>query len=94
MKYLYSTKTWFNYSLVITPTRHPNVLEMYATLDFEGSKIFVLEFAAGGTLHNEVLKGPFTEVMASRVMLEIASALSYCHGRGVIHRDVKVLSSC
>lgn len=80
---------------MITPTRHPNVLEMYATFDMmEGYKIFVLEFAAGGTLHNEVLKGPFTEVMASRVMLEIASALSYCHGRGVIHRDVKVLSSC
>ena len=35
------------------------------------------------------MKQPFTEAEVKRLMLDLTSALEYCHGRWVFHRDLK-----
>jgi serine/threonine protein kinase len=73
---------------------HGNIVSVY---DFDvqnGVYYIVMEYVPGGTLkqrletiakEDETL--PLTE--STRVALEVANALAYAHGRGMVHRDVK-----
>lgn len=51
----------------------------------------IMEAACGG----EVLKfveeqGKLPEITARRIFLQIVNAMSYCHQRGIVHRDLKL----
>jgi predicted Ser/Thr protein kinase len=71
--------------------RHPNIVRIYDT-DYEpdfGSYI-LMEFVRGkdlATLLRE--RGSFDCREALRIGLEVAAALAYAHGQGVVHRDIK-----
>jgi aurora kinase, other len=70
--------------------RHPNILRMYGFFYDEQRIYIILEYAAGGELFKKLNKKKrFDEPMTGRLILQIASALSYCHGENVIHRDLK-----
>ncbi|KAL3672702.1 Serine/threonine-protein kinase pkz1 [Phytophthora oleae] len=57
----------------------------------EGRKLFlVTELARGGELFEQVVAfGSFPELKARDVSREIASALSFLHRHGLVHKDVK-----
>jgi serine/threonine-protein kinase len=58
----------------------------------EGSRFvfFVMTYVEGETLGERLrTRGPLPPADAMRVMREVAWALAYAHGRGIIHRDVK-----
>jgi len=71
---------------------HPNILKLYGYF-YDPKRIYlVLEFACGGELYQAMKKQPamkFSEPVASRYIAQLASALAYCHGFNIIHRDVK-----
>jgi serine/threonine-protein kinase len=47
-----------------------------------------MEYVSGGTLKKKMASGmPLAEV--TRIINEVASALTYAHSRGIVHRDVK-----
>jgi serine/threonine protein kinase len=51
---------------------------------------FVMSYVEGETLGERLrTHGPLPPDEAARVMREVAWALAYAHGRGVVHRDVK-----
>ena len=51
---------------------------------------FVMSYVEGETLGERIrTRGPLPPAEATRVMREVAWALAYAHGRGIIHRDVK-----
>ena len=51
---------------------------------------FVMSYVEGETLGERIrTRGPLPPADATRVMREVAWALAYAHGRGIIHRDVK-----
>jgi len=51
---------------------------------------FVMSYVEGETLGERLRRaGPLPPADASRVLREVAWALAYAHGRGIVHRDVK-----
>ena len=69
---------------------HPNIAPIPGVGDAGGFVFFVMAFVDGETLGNRVsTRGPLGAGDVARVLREVAWALAYAHGRGVIHRDVK-----
>jgi serine/threonine-protein kinase len=69
---------------------HPNIITIYDLWE-EADKAFIaMEFVDGAEL-KEVMGtlGKLDPVEAALVMIEICGALSFAHGKGMIHRDVK-----
>jgi serine/threonine-protein kinase len=71
---------------------HPNVIPIHAVEEVEGGRfVFIaMAFVEGETLTERVRsRGPLPPSEAARVLRDVAWALAYAHGQGVIHRDVK-----
>jgi serine/threonine-protein kinase len=69
---------------------HPHILPLYDSGDAAGFLFYVMPFVEGETLRERIARGkqlPLQE--AVRVIAEVADALAYAHGQGVVHRDIK-----
>jgi len=68
----------------------PNIVPIHAVEERAGLSFFVMSYVDGETLGERLrTRGPLTPHEAARVMREVAWALGYAHGRGVVHRDIK-----
>ena len=75
---------------ILTALKHPNIVKFYETIDAFGTSFHVLEHCGSATLAEAILKdAPFSEERARHVIGQLANALSYAHGMGVVHRDLK-----
>lgn len=82
-RFLRETRTAASFS-------HPNIVPVHGVEDRSQILCFVMGFVDGETLTQRVRRaGPLSAAEAGRMIQEVAWALSYAHGRGVIHRDVK-----
>jgi serine/threonine protein kinase len=75
---------------VVADFRHDNIVRVYASGETRGTKYIVMEYLPGGTLADRLEHGGTllpNEVM--RTGAQLADALAYAHGRGVVHRDFK-----
>ncbi|MBI4503768.1 MAG: serine/threonine protein kinase [Gemmatimonadetes bacterium] len=69
---------------------HPNVVPIHLVEERDGLCYFVMGFVEGETLGQRVRRaGPLPVGEAVRIIREVAWALAYAHGRGVVHRDIK-----
>src|ERR1043165_3589171 len=69
---------------------HPNIVPIHRVGEANGFVFFVMSYVEGETLGERLrTKGPLQPAEAARVMREVAWALAYAHGRGIVHRDVK-----
>ncbi|TCJ36427.1 WD40 repeat domain-containing serine/threonine protein kinase [Parafrankia sp. BMG5.11] len=66
---------------------HPHVIRVYDYVERDGLRVLVMEMLAGGTLTRR--RARMSPQAACAVGLAAASALTYVHGRGVLHRDIK-----
>jgi serine/threonine protein kinase len=68
---------------------HPNIVQLY---DFgeEGADLYlVMPYMSGGSLQDKLSQAPFSVNDVVNYAMQIADALEYAHGQGIIHRDVK-----
>jgi tetratricopeptide (TPR) repeat protein/tRNA A-37 threonylcarbamoyl transferase component Bud32 len=73
----------------IAKLRHPNIL---VVIDFgeEGEYPYiVMEYVPAGTLKDRMAEGPMSLREVSTLLGQVAGALDYAHGEGVVHRDIK-----
>ena len=70
--------------------RHRNILRLYGYF-FDNKRIYlILEYSPRGELYKHLTnKGRFGERQSAQYILELSTALSYCHVKHVIHRDIK-----
>ncbi|MFM7070536.1 MAG: protein kinase domain-containing protein [Planctomycetota bacterium] len=68
---------------------HPNVVQVYATGEFDGLPFVVMEYVRGGTLDDRLQGLPQPPRAAARIVQLLAEAVEFAHQRGVIHRDLK-----
>src|SRR5215472_16717100 len=63
---------------------HPNIVIIHDTGEENGRLYIIMEYIAGGTLKQKMAVGiPMSEV--TRIVDEVASALTYAHSRGIVH---------
>ncbi|MFN7918479.1 MAG: protein kinase [Bryobacteraceae bacterium] len=69
---------------------HPNIVTVY-DIGEDGELAFIaMEFVAGSTLEEVSRRGqPLTIPTLMSILREVASALDYAHGKGIVHRDIK-----
>jgi hypothetical protein len=69
---------------------HPNIVPILAVEECGPFVFFTMPYVAGGTVGDRVRqRGPFHPLEAVRILRDVAWALEYSHGQGVIHRDIK-----
>jgi serine/threonine-protein kinase len=69
---------------------HPHIVPIHRVGEAGGFVFFVMSYVAGETLGERLrARGPLPPADATRVLREVAWALAYAHGRGIVHRDVK-----
>jgi streptogramin lyase len=71
--------------------QHPHILGLLAYGEDEalGLPYMVLPYMQGGTLATRVAAGPLPLAEVARYGEQLAAALDYAHGQGIVHRDVK-----
>ncbi len=70
--------------------RHPHILPLYDSGEAAALLYYVMPFVEGETLRDRLVREKQLPVDAAvRIALEVADALGYAHGEGVVHRDIK-----
>ena len=70
--------------------RHPHILPLYHSGEAAGFLFYVMPFVEGESLRDRLNREKQLPIEdALQIAREVADALGYAHGRGVIHRDIK-----
>ena len=69
---------------------HPHIVPIHAVEEQGDIAFIAMAFVDGETLTERVRRtGPLPPREAARILREVAWALAYAHGRGIVHRDIK-----
>jgi len=69
---------------------HPHILTLIDSGDADGTLYYVMPYVDGETLRARLTRdGALPVPEAARILRDVADALAYAHGHGVVHRDVK-----
>ena len=70
---------------------HPNIVPLLGHYECESIVWTVLELCEGGELYARIAGGgKLKETQCARYMRQIASAISHCHARGIVHLDLSL----
>jgi len=69
--------------------QHPNVVPVLRAGELNGVPFFVMPYIEGESLRTRMMRGPLSVRETVNIMKDVARALAFAHGRGIIHRDIK-----
>lgn len=71
--------------------KHPNVVRLHEVLASKSKIYMILEYVNGGELFDRIAtKGKLSEAAARKLFQQLVDGVSYCHDKGVYHRDLKL----
>ncbi|HSA55000.1 MAG TPA: serine/threonine-protein kinase [Gemmatimonadaceae bacterium] len=69
--------------------QHPNIVPVLLAGEFGGLPYFVMPFIEGESLRARMMRGPLSVRETVSILKDVTRALTFAHGRGIIHRDIK-----
>jgi serine/threonine protein kinase len=74
---------------IVAKLEHPHIVPVYDFSEAGGQPYLVMRFIEGETLKARLANDELSLDEVARIMKPVGEALSYAHGQGVLHRDVK-----
>lgn len=75
---------------IVAQLQHPHILPLYDSGELHGFLYYVMPYVSGESLRTRLdREGQLPIQDAVRILREVADALSYAHGHGILHRDIK-----
>jgi len=69
---------------------HPNIVPIYHADEMGGVVFFVMAYVDGESLAERIASGgALPPIQCARLLSDVALALDYAHGEGIVHRDIK-----
>lgn len=68
---------------------HVGIVPIYEVGEHQGQHFFSMGYIEGKSLAERIAQGPLSPREAAELLKQIAEAVAYAHGQGVIHRDLK-----
>lgn len=75
--------------LMAAQLQHPHVVPVLVSGDADGLPWFSMPYVDGESLRRRLDRGPLPLVEAMSILRDVARALAYAHGHGIVHRDIK-----
>ena len=69
--------------------QHPHIVPVLSAGQTDTLPFFIMPFVEGESLRARLSRGPLSVREAVSILKDVARALTYAHGRGIIHRDIK-----
>ena len=73
----------------VSELEHDHILPAFDYGEYGPWCYMVMPYIEQGTLRERLAQGPLSPKEAGAILEQIASALQFAHGRGIIHRDIK-----
>ncbi len=74
---------------ILAHISHPNIAQLHSAFHLENQLVMMMELVEGQTVEYKAKRGRIPQEEVLGYILQLLSALSYAHLRGVIHRDIK-----
>jgi|SRR5687767_5258708 len=74
---------------VAAALQDPHILPVHSAGQSGGLPFYTMPFVEGESLRGRLLRGPMPFNEAVGILRDVALALEYAHGHGVVHRDIK-----
>ncbi|XP_027851338.2 serine/threonine-protein kinase SIK3-like [Aphis gossypii] len=75
---------------IMSKLNHPHIVRLFQVMETEKMIYLVTEYAAGGEIFDFLVKkGRMDEPAACHIFKQIVEAVSYCHNKNIVHRDLK-----
>ena len=73
---------------------HPNIIKLYEVFEAPNSLYLIMEECQGGELFDKISEHienneMYSEKNTAGIMVQVMSAIEYCHNNGIVHRDLK-----
>jgi serine/threonine-protein kinase len=85
----YFVQRFFKEAVAIGRLSHPNIVTVYDVGRDQGTIYIAMEYLMGQPLSAHVSEARLPVDRVLRIGIQMAEALDYAHGKGVVHRDIK-----